>query len=34
NVGMGRDYTLFALKDGTVKFVTKNNRKYVTVVED
>jgi large subunit ribosomal protein L27 len=34
NVGMGRDYTLFALKDGYVKFVTKNNRKYVTVVEE
>lgn len=34
NVGMGRDYTLFALKDGVVKFVNKNNRKYVVVVEE
>ncbi|MFA6404550.1 MAG: 50S ribosomal protein L27 [Candidatus Paceibacterota bacterium] len=23
NVGMGKDYTLFALKDGTVQFATK-----------
>ena len=30
NVGMGRDFTLFALKDGKVKFV-KNGR-YVTIV--
>jgi len=33
NVGMGRDFTLFALKDGTVKVVTRGNRKYVNVVE-
>ena len=33
NVGMGRDFTLFSLIDGKVKFVTKqNNRKYVSVV--
>ncbi|HRY83611.1 MAG TPA: 50S ribosomal protein L27 [Candidatus Cloacimonadota bacterium] len=33
NVGMGRDFTLFSLVDGKVKFVTKqNNRKYVSVV--
>jgi len=33
NVGCGRDHTLFALKDGEVKFVTKGKplRKYVTV---
>nr|WP_180373124.1 50S ribosomal protein L27 [Thermosipho melanesiensis] len=31
NVGMGRDFTLFALKDGTVKFEVRNNRKYVSV---
>ena len=31
NVGCGRDYTLFALSDGTVKFETKNNRKYISV---
>jgi len=35
NVGMGKDYTLFALKTGAVKFVTKGpkNRKHVTIVE-
>jgi len=31
NVGMGRDYTLFSKIDGTVKFMTRNNRKFVTV---
>lgn len=32
NVGLGNDYTLFALKDGKVVFTTKaNNRKYVSV---
>lgn len=32
-VGMGRDHTLFALNDGTVKFATKGkfNRRYVMV---
>ena len=30
NVGLGRDFTLFALKDGKVKFI-KNGR-YVTIV--
>jgi large subunit ribosomal protein L27 len=33
NVGMGRDYTLYSKVLGIVKFVTRNNRKYVTVVE-
>ncbi|SHH28185.1 LSU ribosomal protein L27P [Thermosipho atlanticus DSM 15807] len=33
NVGMGRDFTLFALKDGVVKFEVRNNRKYVSVYE-
>ena len=34
NVGLGKDYTLFALKDGKVKFVTKHGgRKYVFVEE-
>jgi large subunit ribosomal protein L27 len=34
NVGIGRDHTLFALKTGHVKYVTKrNDRTYVTVVE-
>jgi large subunit ribosomal protein L27 len=33
NVGMGRDHTLFALKTGAVKFVTKrNDRTYVAVM--
>ena len=33
NVGMGKDHTLFALKDGTVEFRKKrNNRSYVSVV--
>ncbi len=32
NVGMGKDHTLFALIDGTVKFQKKkNNRSYVSV---
>ena len=32
NVGMGRDHTLFALKTGQVKFVTKKgDRTYVGV---
>ena len=30
NVGMGKDHTLFALTDGTVKFTKKrNNKSYV-----
>jgi large subunit ribosomal protein L27 len=33
NVGMGRDYSLFALIDGLVKFERKDrNRKKVTIV--
>ena len=33
NVGVGRDHTLFATADGTVKFEVKGpkNRKYVSV---
>jgi len=33
NVGIGRDHTLFALSEGTVRFTTKGNpqRKYVNV---
>jgi large subunit ribosomal protein L27 len=34
NVGLGRDFTLFALKDGKVKFHVRKNRKYVSVVEE
>jgi large subunit ribosomal protein L27 len=34
NVGTGRDHTLFAVADGTVKFVEKGSKKrrYVNVV--
>ena len=33
NVGMGRDHTLFALKDGIVKFTKKkNDRSFVSVI--
>lgn len=33
NVGTGKDFTLFALHDGVVKFAhKKNNRKYINVV--
>jgi large subunit ribosomal protein L27 len=34
DVGMGRDYTLFALKDGVVKFEVKGpkNRKHVSII--
>ncbi len=34
NVSMGKDYTLFALCDGTVKFGTKNAKKIVSVVTE
>ncbi len=36
NVGLGRDHTLFAVADGTVKFEQKGSlkRKYVSVVSD
>jgi large subunit ribosomal protein L27 len=35
NVGMGKDYTLFALAEGQVRFDQKGprNRKYVSVVD-
>ena len=32
NVGMGRDYTLFARIDGTVQFVDKGRKKFVNVL--
>lgn len=32
NVGCGRDFTLFALEDGQVKFEVKNNRKFISVL--
>lgn len=31
NVGCGSDYTLFAKVNGIVKFITKKNRKYITI---
>lgn len=31
-VSMGRDFTLFALRDGTVTFGIKQGKKYVAVV--
>ncbi|MEC9209240.1 MAG: 50S ribosomal protein L27 [Bacteroidota bacterium] len=32
NVGIGKDHTLFALADGTVKFIKKrNNKSYISV---
>ncbi len=31
NVGVGKDYTLFALKDGVVKFERRRNKKVVSV---
>jgi large subunit ribosomal protein L27 len=35
NVGTGRDYTLFALKDGVVKFsVGAKSRRFVNVVSE
>jgi large subunit ribosomal protein L27 len=30
-VGVGKDYTLYALTNGQVKFEVKNGRKYVSV---
>jgi len=34
NVGMGKDHTLFALKDGVVKFAKKGpkNRQHVNII--
>jgi large subunit ribosomal protein L27 len=31
NVGVGRDWTLFSLVDGQVKFERRLNRKYISV---
>jgi large subunit ribosomal protein L27 len=33
NVGMGKDYTLFAKSDGVVKFYTSNKRRYIAVMQ-
>lgn len=32
NVGIGKDYTIFALKEGVVRFRTSRGKKYVDVV--
>jgi large subunit ribosomal protein L27 len=32
NVGMGSDFTLFALVDGVVKFETRKNKKLISVI--
>jgi len=34
NVGLGRDYTIFARTDGIVKYETRGNRSVVSVVPD
>jgi len=35
NVGMGKDHTLFALKEGVVKFTKKaDNKSFVSVLTD
>ena len=31
NVGVGKDWTLFSLVDGTVKFEKRNNKKQISV---
>lgn len=31
NVGLGKDYTIYAVTEGQVTFETKNGRKYVSV---
>ena len=32
NVGLGKDHTLFALTDGTVRFANRRDRKVVDVI--
>ncbi len=34
NVGEGKDFTLFALKEGTVKFQKKRNLTIIDIVEE
>ncbi|MFD0705651.1 50S ribosomal protein L27 [Alloscardovia venturai] len=34
NVGLGKDHTLFALANGTVKFGTRHDRKVVDVISE
>ena len=33
NVGLGKDHTLFAKKDGAVKFGESNGKKIVSIIE-
>jgi len=33
NVGEGKDFTLFALKDGVIKFLKKRDKTFVEVIE-
>ena len=33
NVGLGKDHTLFATKDGVVKFGESNGKKIVSIIE-
>ena len=33
-VGCGKDFTLFAIAQGNVKFSTRNNKKYIDVLVD
>jgi large subunit ribosomal protein L27 len=32
NVGCGKDFTLFALVEGTVKFNYKNNKSFINII--
>jgi len=34
NVGLGRDFTLFALNNGIVKFLTRQGKKIVSVLTE
>lgn len=34
NVGVGKDWTLFAKADGKVKFHHRLNRKYISIIPD
>ena len=34
NVGLGRDYTIFAKVNGRVEFTTRNNRTFVSVIPE
>ena len=33
NVGLGKDYTIFATRDGVVKFGTSKGKKIVSIIE-